>query len=117
MGGRLHHVGGQTSVIKHWNGDSWQNVAVPEPSGRQSFLSAVAAVAANDLWAVGSDDELPLVNCYHPCWVPTPCRKFPNCHANGYSFSMRHPVYRRAAGVNLLYLRKLPCLYWYHQRV
>jgi hypothetical protein len=39
-------------LIEHWNGTSWSLVSTPTLS-RSSGLSAVTAVAANDVWAVG----------------------------------------------------------------
>jgi hypothetical protein len=43
-----------TAVIEHWDGTSWSVVPSPNPnpSGNNS-LGAVAAVSANDVWAVG----------------------------------------------------------------
>ena len=43
------------SLVEHWDGSSWQVVDVPHPgdSGYGEHLWAVAARAANDVWAVG----------------------------------------------------------------
>jgi hypothetical protein len=44
-------------AAEHWNGTSWSMVPVPNPNPSTSFnvgLSGVAAVSANDIWAVGS---------------------------------------------------------------
>jgi hypothetical protein len=46
---------GYVALIEHWNGNSWSRVAPgtsPTSSGEQ--LSAIAAVSANDVWAVGT---------------------------------------------------------------
>jgi uncharacterized protein (TIGR03118 family) len=45
-------------AAEHWDGTSWSLVSVPnpnptEPTGVSSVLTGVAAVAANDIWAVG----------------------------------------------------------------
>jgi hypothetical protein len=41
-----------TTLIEHFDGTSWSIVASPVPSG--ASLSGIAAVSANDIWAVGS---------------------------------------------------------------
>lgn len=46
---------GQPSVTltEHWNGSSWSIVPSPSPSPSGSYLLAVSAGAADDVWAVG----------------------------------------------------------------
>src|SRR5260370_28073886 len=45
--------GNSKPLIEHWNGTSWSVVSGAKlPKG--SFLTGVAAVASNDVWAVGS---------------------------------------------------------------
>ncbi|MFL5731598.1 MAG: S-layer homology domain-containing protein [Chloroflexia bacterium] len=39
-------------VVEHWDGSSWSMVPSPDP-GSYDVLSGVAAVSANDVWAVG----------------------------------------------------------------
>ena len=49
-----HHTA--TPIAEHWNGSAWKLVPTP-PVGDSSglnYLDGVAAVAANDVWAVGS---------------------------------------------------------------
>jgi hypothetical protein len=42
------------ATIEHWNGTTWSVVSSPNPSSRgNSFLEGIAAVDANDVWAVG----------------------------------------------------------------
>jgi hypothetical protein len=41
------------ALIEHWNGSRWSIVPSPSPGG-DSLLKGVAAVSANDAWAVGS---------------------------------------------------------------
>lgn len=42
-------------VAVHWDGDAWRTTEVPVPAGMNDVdLSAVAAVAPDDVWAVGS---------------------------------------------------------------
>jgi hypothetical protein len=47
----------QRTLIEHWNGTSWTQVPSPNPSPRFNILSAVAAISANDAWAVGYGDK------------------------------------------------------------
>jgi hypothetical protein len=46
------------TLIEHWNGSSWTQLPTPSPSSTNSFLTGIAAVSADDIWAVGyySDD-------------------------------------------------------------
>jgi hypothetical protein len=41
-------------LIEHWDGTSWSAVSAPNDSNREYLLYGVAAVSANDIWAVGS---------------------------------------------------------------
>lgn len=45
----------------HWNGTAWQRVWTPDPAGpsQGNELAAVAARAANDVWAVGGEGGYP----------------------------------------------------------
>jgi hypothetical protein len=46
---------GTASLVEHWDGTAWTQVAVPEPTpGRSNGLVSVSARAANDIWAVGT---------------------------------------------------------------
>lgn len=52
--------------ILHWNGTQWSIVASPDPGTKSNQLGSVTAIAANDVWAVGSfsgsdDIERPLI--------------------------------------------------------
>jgi hypothetical protein len=42
-----------SSLIEHWSGTQWSVVPSPNPSSSLNILYGVAAVAANDVWAVG----------------------------------------------------------------
>ena len=46
-------MGGEATLIEHWNGTTWRIVASPNP-GTFNALSGVAVVSASDIWAVGS---------------------------------------------------------------
>jgi hypothetical protein len=43
-------------LIEHWDGTSWRRIDTPI-LGREAFLWGVAAVSANDVWAVGSYND------------------------------------------------------------
>jgi hypothetical protein len=43
--------------IQHWNGSAWSLVPSPNGPAGGGILYAVEAVAANDVWAVGSDAQ------------------------------------------------------------
>ena len=46
-------------LIEHWNGAQWSVVPSPNPSVTINVLEAVAAVAPNDVWAVGFSARTP----------------------------------------------------------
>jgi hypothetical protein len=41
------------TLIEHWDGAQWSTIASPLAPGTSSYLYGIAAVAANDIWAVG----------------------------------------------------------------
>jgi hypothetical protein len=49
--------GAQQTLVEHWGGSSWSTVPTPEPVDAASLggtqLTAVSAVSADDVWAVG----------------------------------------------------------------
>jgi hypothetical protein len=49
---------GANSLVEHWNGSSWSQVAVPDPNPSNpaavDSLKAVSARTTSDVWAVGS---------------------------------------------------------------
>lgn len=51
-------VNGTTShtLIEHWNGTNWH--VVPSSTGQDQSLSSVTALAANNVWAVGSSGSV-----------------------------------------------------------
>jgi hypothetical protein len=56
------------SLIVHWNGHTWKQVASPSP-GSGSSLTSVAATSASNVWAVGdfSNGGPPQVFAIHCC--------------------------------------------------
>jgi hypothetical protein len=55
---------GQT-LTEHWNGKQWGVVKSPSPGSFSTQLAGVAAVSANDVWAVGHADSNTLIEHYH----------------------------------------------------
>lgn len=41
------------TLIEHWNGSAWSVVPSPDPGTAGNFLTGVAALSANNVWAVG----------------------------------------------------------------
>jgi hypothetical protein len=76
------------SLILHWNGSQWLQVASPNPSSTLNTLDAVRAVSATDVWAVGSytNDSTGVSNTFVTHWdglawsqIPSPS---PSSHNN-----------------------------------
>jgi len=44
---------GVTVLAQHWDGATWTNVAIPQPTAF-SYLFGVTAIASNNVWAVGT---------------------------------------------------------------
>jgi hypothetical protein len=42
------------TLIQHWDGSQWKIVSSPNPGSARDQLYGVAAISANDVWAVGS---------------------------------------------------------------
>src|SRR6185437_1821398 len=55
VGTYLPAKGANRTLIEHWNGKAWTQVTgTPNPGG-DSALTGVAAIAQNNVWAVGAD--------------------------------------------------------------
>jgi hypothetical protein len=64
------------TLTEHWNGKTWAIVGSPSPTGDDSF-DGVAAVSADDIWAVGDGGGQGLVARWNGrAWalVPAPRR-------------------------------------------
>ena len=48
------------TLIEHWNGTSWSVVKSPSPGSGSDSLSGVAAISANNVWAVGASNTFSL---------------------------------------------------------
>jgi hypothetical protein len=57
-----HGHGGGVLVTVHWNGTAWSSVPIQSPSENNAFILSLAAVAANDVWAVGQTYPTPFVS-------------------------------------------------------
>ena len=53
VGYQTTHSGTETTLIEHYDGAAWTIVPSPNPTSPASYLSSVAAVAPNDVWAAG----------------------------------------------------------------
>jgi len=72
-----------STLIEHWNGSRWSVVPSPNPSSSVNMINAVAAVSANDVWAVGtaptSTDTVLILHWNGTAWsvVPNPTNGIP----------------------------------------
>jgi hypothetical protein len=53
------------TLTEHWDGSQWKIVPSPNPQSQQTYFNAVAAVATNDVWAVGGYME-PIIDASAP---------------------------------------------------
>ncbi|MDQ6659779.1 MAG: hypothetical protein M3Z24_02295 [Chloroflexota bacterium] len=44
-------------LVEHWNGTSWSVVQSSNPGMQGNFLSSIAAISTNDVWAIGSSSQ------------------------------------------------------------
>src|SRR5947199_9335655 len=72
-----------STLIEHWNGSRWSVVPSPNPSSSVNMINAVAAVSANDAWAVGTaptpTDTVLILHWNGTAWsvVPNPTNGIP----------------------------------------
>ncbi|MEX0755677.1 MAG: hypothetical protein WD556_11270 [Actinomycetota bacterium] len=52
--GGMRRDGKYRAFSMHWDGTEWTDVAVPSPDDHTRNLSSVAAIAEDDVWAVGT---------------------------------------------------------------
>jgi hypothetical protein len=48
------------TLIEHWDGQTWSIVDSPDAGQTTNTLQAVTAISSNDVWAVGTQDNMPL---------------------------------------------------------
>jgi hypothetical protein len=55
--GNVNSLNFQKPYVLHWNGSAWSLVTVPNLGGEGSRLSAITALSAHDVWAVGQTQQ------------------------------------------------------------
>ena len=58
---RMTATGPLLSLAEHWNGTAWKVVPTPNPGTRTTFIRAVSASSASNVWAVGHADDSTLI--------------------------------------------------------
>ena len=49
--------GNRQTLLEHWNGSQWSVVPTPNIASHDDYFQGMAADSANDLWAVGADND------------------------------------------------------------
>jgi hypothetical protein len=49
--------GNSQTLLEHWNGSKWSVVPTPNIGSHDDYFQGMAADSANDLWAVGADND------------------------------------------------------------
>lgn len=57
VGDQYVDVNFTATLVRHWDGQSWADVASPSPGDTDTTLTDVAARTRRDVWAVGSRDQ------------------------------------------------------------
>jgi hypothetical protein len=57
VGYSFNDQGASQTLIEHWNGTDWSIAASPSPGSGSNKLLGVAALSANDVWAVGDSNN------------------------------------------------------------
>ncbi len=55
-------LSGTHTLIEHWDGTQWNTVQSPNPGSALNYLNAVAAITANNIWAVGFYSNTPNID-------------------------------------------------------
>jgi hypothetical protein len=53
VGDYTAHNGDFRTLVEHWNGKAWTQVATPNPGAGSNFLNALTVVSPTNIWAVG----------------------------------------------------------------
>jgi hypothetical protein len=64
-------VTGYTTLIEHWNGMSWSVVSSPNVANMANYLTGVAVVSSDDVWAVGESVALGIAYTLTEHWNGT----------------------------------------------
>lgn len=57
VGDDFEYVLGSSFTIRRWDGTTWQDLPSPPYTGRQAFLTAIAAKSSVEAWVVGSHER------------------------------------------------------------
>src|SRR5437868_2907408 len=60
------------TLVEHWNGSAWSVVSSPNRGPDNNNLTGVAALSANDVWAVGSDGKTLVEHWNGSAWSIVP---------------------------------------------
>lgn len=71
VGSSGSQAGGGQTLIEHWNGAQWQIVTSPSPGTDFNTLLGVAAISANNVWAVGWQGNLGIAGTLIEHWNGT----------------------------------------------
>src|SRR5581483_630502 len=71
VGGSGSQASGGQTLIEHWNGAQWQIVTSPSPGTDYNVLLGVAAISANNVWAVGWQGNLGVAQTLIEHWNGT----------------------------------------------
>lgn len=76
------------TLILHWDGTSWSQIATPNPSSTENRLFGVSAVSAGDAWAVGDyiDDATGATDTLILHWDGTRWTKVSSPNPSPYNF-------------------------------
>ena len=73
---------GPAGAILHWDGLEWQSAATAAQNGG-AVLRGLAALAPNNVWAVGSRQGAPFATHWNGAiWQPERCRRRPAAAAS-----------------------------------
>lgn len=73
--GEVRSTDAAQTLIMHWDGSSWSRIVSPNLSSGYNVLYNVAAISANDIWAVGSNGVRSIaIHWNGTAWtiIPTP---------------------------------------------
>jgi hypothetical protein len=84
------------ALIEHWDGNAWSIVDSPAGASMANALNAVAAIATDDVWAVGQHGNVPLIEHWNGrSWrvSPSPAPATANSLLRGVSAASRNNVW------------------------
>jgi len=81
--GRYFNGNRTLTLIEHWNGTAWRQVASPNPAGGSPVLSGVAATSARSAWAVGLSNTAHVLRTLIEHWNGTAWRRVASPNPGG----------------------------------